>query len=109
MSAVAPVMRFAARFAARSRLSLDPVVIGLTAALLLLGLVMVTSASVTLAARDGDPFFFLERQLLFSLVGVGCACIAIRPRRKLSIASTIWNWLRGFRSSCGVQCPTISC
>jgi cell division protein FtsW len=83
MSAVAPVMRFAAR----SRLSLDPVVIGLTAALLLLGLVMVTSASVTLAARDGDPFFFLERQLLFSLVGVGCACIAIR------VPTAVWERL----------------
>ena len=41
------------------RIILDPVVVGLTAALLLVGLIMVTSASVTLAARDGDPFFFL--------------------------------------------------
>lgn len=62
----------------RAGLSLDPVVIGLTAALLLIGLVMVTSASVTLAARDGDPFFFLERQLLLALVGVGCAAIVVR-------------------------------
>jgi cell division protein FtsW len=57
---------------------LDPVIVGLTAALLLLGLVMVTSASVTLAARDGDPFFFLERQLLFAAVGVACAALALR-------------------------------
>jgi cell division protein FtsW len=74
MSAVAS----ATRLSARSQLLLDPVVIGLTAALLLLGLVMVTSASVTLAARDGDPFFFLERQLLFALLGAGCAAIAVR-------------------------------
>ena len=67
-----------ARVPGRSRLVLDPVVIGLTAALLLLGLVMVTSASVTLAARDGDPFFFAERQLLFALFGTGCAAIALR-------------------------------
>jgi cell division protein FtsW len=74
MSVAAAMMRPSAR----SRLALDPVMIGLTATLLLLGLVMVTSASVTLAARDGDPFFFLERQLLFSLVGVGCAAIVLR-------------------------------
>jgi cell division protein FtsW len=74
MSAVAS----ATRLSARSQLLLDPVVIGLTAALLLLGLVMVTSASVTLAARDGDPFYFLERQLLFALLGAGCAAIAVR-------------------------------
>jgi cell division protein FtsW len=74
MSAIAS----ATRLSGRSRLVLDPVVVGLTAALLLLGLVMVTSASVTLAARDGDPFFFLERQLLFALLGGGCAAIAIR-------------------------------
>jgi cell division protein FtsW len=74
MNAVAP----AVRSLARARLHLDPVTIGITAALLLLGLVMVTSASVTLAARDGDPFFFLERQLAFATVGVLCAAMALR-------------------------------
>ena len=83
MSAIAASVRTPAR----SRLVLDPVVIGLTAALLLLGLVMVTSASVTVAARDGDPFFFLERQLLFALVGAGCAAIAIR------IPTAVWERL----------------
>ncbi len=68
----------AMRHAARGRLHLDLVVIGLVAALLLLGLVMVSSASVTLAARDGNPFFFVERQLLFALVGVGCGAVALR-------------------------------
>ena len=35
------------------------------------GLVMVTSASMSIAAKDlGDPFYFLERQLLFGMVGV---------------------------------------
>jgi cell division protein FtsW len=61
-----------------ARLALDPVTIGLTACLLLLGLVMVTSASVTLGARDGNPFFFLERQLAFALVGALCAAVALR-------------------------------
>jgi cell division protein FtsW len=41
-------------------------------ALLALGLVMVTSASMALADRQlGDPFHFLERQLVFVALGVG--------------------------------------
>ncbi len=68
----------AIRSPARGRIYLDPVVVGLTAALLLLGLIMVTSASVTLAARDGDPFFFLERQALFACLGIGLAAAALR-------------------------------
>jgi cell division protein FtsW len=70
-----------------SRLVLDPVLIGVTASLVLLGLVMVTSASVTLAARDGNPFFFLERQLMFALVGAGFAALALR------IPTTTWEKL----------------
>jgi cell division protein FtsW len=71
----------------RQRLALDPVVIGVSAALLLLGLVMVTSASVTLAARDGDPFFFLERQLLFAAFGAACAAALLR------IPTAVWQRL----------------
>ena len=81
MSAVAGALRVPGR----GRLQLDPVVIGVTAALLLLGLVMVTSASVTLAARDGDPFFFLERQFLFALVGIACATLAVR------VPTQVWD------------------
>ena len=69
---------FAMRQQNRGALHVDMVVVGLTAALLLIGLVMVSSASVTLAARDGDPFFFLERQLLFAGVGVLFAMIGLR-------------------------------
>ena len=83
MSVAAPTLRGLAR----QRLALDPVLIGLSAALLLLGLVMVTSASVTLAARDGDPFFFVERQLLFAGVGAGCAALALR------IPTRVWERL----------------
>jgi cell division protein FtsW len=83
MSAIAASVRMPGR----ARLVLDPVVIGITAALLLLGLVMVTSASVTLAARDGDPFFFLERQLLFAIVGAACAAVAVR------VPTAVWERL----------------
>lgn len=55
---------------------LDPVTIALTLAIVLLGLVMVTSASVSVASREaGDPFYYLERQLLLTLIGVGGAVL----------------------------------
>ena len=45
--------------------------LGLVASLLLVGLVMVTSASMSIAARDlGNPFYFLERQFIFGAAGL---------------------------------------
>ncbi len=55
-------------------LRLDPVMLLLVAAILLLGLIMVTSASVTTAAHEsGDPFAYLERQLLIVASGLALA------------------------------------
>ena len=52
-------------------LRLDPVMLLLVAAILLLGLVMVTSASMTTAAHEsGDPFAYLERQLVIVATGL---------------------------------------
>jgi cell division protein FtsW len=49
----------------------DLVTLGLTAALLLVGIVMVTSASMSIAAKDfADPFYFLERQFIFAMAGL---------------------------------------
>ena len=57
----------------------DPVLLALTAALLLIGLIGVTSASMSIAAKDfGDPFYFLERQLVFGAVGVACGLVMAR-------------------------------
>ena len=57
-------------------LRLDPVILLLVAAILLLGLIMVTSASVTTAAREtGDPFAYLERQLLIVTSGLALAAV----------------------------------
>jgi cell division protein FtsW len=54
----------------------DSVLLVLVAAIVLLGLVMVTSASISIAARDGgEPFAFLERQLLLVLLGCGAAAL----------------------------------
>ena len=58
---------------ARERLPFawDLVTLGLVAALLLVGLVMVTSASMSVAAKDlGSPFYFLERQFVFGVSGL---------------------------------------
>ncbi len=57
----------------------DGVTLGLSAALLLIGLIMVTSASMSIAARDlNAPFFYLERQFLFALLGTGFAWLLTR-------------------------------
>ena len=55
---------------------LDPVTLALVAGIVLLGLVMVTSASVSIAGQEsGEPFYYLERQLLLTLIGAGCAAL----------------------------------
>ncbi len=66
---------------ARERMAFtwDYVTIGLVAALLLAGLVMVTSASMSIAARDlGSPFFYLERQFVYGGLGVLVAWVTTR-------------------------------
>jgi cell division protein FtsW len=56
----------------------------LTLGLLLLGLTMVTSASITVAGRDGAPFAFLERQLILVLIGCATAALTfVIPTEKL--------------------------
>ncbi|MBV9343494.1 MAG: putative lipid II flippase FtsW [Gammaproteobacteria bacterium] len=70
MSVAAPSAR------AGGRIHLDPVTIALVLGIVLLGLVMVTSASVSVASQEsGQPFFYLERQLCLTLIGVGCAAL----------------------------------
>jgi cell division protein FtsW len=64
----------------------DYVTLTLIAALLLLGLVMVTSASMSIAARDlGNPFYFLERQFIFGVAGVMFAWVVTR------VPSELWD------------------
>jgi cell division protein FtsW len=70
MSAVAAT---ASASEARRRPALDGPVVLMTALIVLLGLIMVTSASMGSAAEGGDPFAYLERQLLLVLIGIGCA------------------------------------
>jgi len=54
----------------QQRLALDPVILATVAGLLLVGLVMVTSASLNIGERlNGDPFFHFARQALSALLG----------------------------------------
>lgn len=62
----------------QQRLFLDPVLVSAALGLLLVGLVMVTSASVNLADRTaGEPLLFLERQLVSAGLGILCAMLLV--------------------------------
>jgi len=64
-------MSYGMRVRERMPFAWDYVTLGLVAGLLLIGMVMVTSASMSIAARDlGNPFYFLERQFIFGGAGL---------------------------------------
>jgi cell division protein FtsW len=63
---------------------IDVVFVALTLSILLLGLVMVGSASVSMAAREGgDAFAYLERQLGLTLAGMAFAAVVACIRTEL--------------------------
>jgi cell division protein FtsW len=77
-------MSYGMRARERMPFTWDPVTLGLVAALLLVGMIMVTSASITIAAKDfSDPFYFLERQFVFALCGVAFAWLMTRVPTEL--------------------------
>jgi cell division protein FtsW len=68
------------------RFVFDPWVIGTVAALLLVGLVMVASASISVSEHEtGNPFFYFERQLIFVGLGLVAAMVAI------AIPTSVWE------------------
>jgi len=78
MSSVAhsPLTGFARSGSRGGGVHLDAVTIALALGIALLGLVMVTSASVSIASQaTGEPFYYLGRQLLLTLIGVACAAL----------------------------------
>jgi cell division protein FtsW len=77
-------MSYGVRARERMPFAWDPVTLGLTAALLLVGIVMVTSASMSIAARDNaDPFYFMERQFIFAMGGLLFAWLVTRVPTEL--------------------------
>ena len=82
----AATMSYGHRARERMPFAWDYVTLVLCAALLLIGLIMVTSASMSIADRElGNPFFFLERQLFFGLLGVGFAWMITR------VPTEVWD------------------
>ena len=59
-----------------ARVRIDVLMLLLVSAILLLGLVMVTSASISVAAHEsGDPFAYLQKQLVLLAAGVALAVL----------------------------------
>ena len=72
----AALLGFARSSARSGGVHLDAVTLALVLGIVLLGLVMVTSASVSIASQDtGQPFYYLERQLLLTLIGACCGAL----------------------------------
>ena len=74
-------MPFPARL--RTELKLDPVLLTIVLTLLLGGFVILASASITISdTATGEPFFYLERQLLAALIGAaaGLTCLFVPMR-----------------------------
>jgi cell division protein FtsW len=82
----AATMSYGLRSRERAPFVWDLVTLGLVAALLLIGLIMVTSASMSIAARGlHDPFYYLERQFTYGVVGVLLAWAVSR------VPSAVWD------------------
>src|SRR5690606_12633201 len=79
MSLDSATMPFPARL--RTRLQPDPAILGLALAILLGGLVVLASASISISDNvSGDPFFYVRRQALAAVVGVLAAwCCVLVP------------------------------
>lgn len=68
MTAQSATMPFPARL--KTSLKLDPVLLSLTLGILCSGFVILTSASISISdGATGNPFFYLERQLVAALIG----------------------------------------
>ena len=83
-------MAYARSSGRNSMVHIDGVTIALVLAISLLGLVMVTSASVSIASKEsGQAFYYLERQLLLMLMGGASAalifCIPTQALERLSL------------------------
>ncbi|MEO7775401.1 MAG: putative lipid II flippase FtsW [Steroidobacteraceae bacterium] len=77
-------MPFARSGARGGPLRIDLVTVALVLAISLLGLVMVTSASISIAGKESsEPFAYLVRQLTLTLIGVGCGALLFSLRTEV--------------------------
>jgi cell division protein FtsW len=76
-----PNLREIKGFSAVRLSELDPVLALVTVSLLALGLVMVASASISVADRSlSNPFYYLQRQSIFVVLGLAAAFFVYRIR-----------------------------
>ena len=76
MSLQSATMPFPARL--KTSLQLDPVLLTIVLTLMLGGLVVLASASISISDRaSGDPFFYVERQLIACVIGIAGAFICL--------------------------------
>lgn len=76
MSSRSIIMPFPARL--KTGLKIDPVLIAITGALLLGGFVILASASISISDNAaGNPFFYIQRQLLAAAIGAVAAGICL--------------------------------
>ena len=62
----------------KTEMQLDAVMLGITLALLLGGFVILASASISISENaTGNPFFYLQRQLLAAAIGAGAAAFCL--------------------------------
>jgi len=92
----------------RTELKLDPVLLTIVMTLLLGGLVILASASITISDNvSGNPFFYVERQLLAAAIGAaaGLFCLFIPMRVWQSIGPLLL--LVGLALLCVVLVPGV--
>src|SRR3954468_674440 len=79
MSAAAPTVSSYARSTGQPRrLALDAWLLGTVAALLLIGLVMVASASIGISEKEtGHAFYYFQRQVAYMLTGLVAGLIGL--------------------------------
>jgi cell division protein FtsW len=82
----ATTMSYARSSGQPRRFVFDTWVVGAVATLLLIGLIMVASASIGVSDHEsGNPFFYFERQLLYVLMGLVAAFLA------MAIPTSVWE------------------
>ncbi|MDX2411238.1 MAG: putative lipid II flippase FtsW [Woeseiaceae bacterium] len=106
MTAKSATMPFPARL--RTEFKLDPVLLTIVMTLLLGGFVILASASITISDKiSGDPFFYVERQLLAAVIGAaaGLFCLFVPMRVWQSVSPLLL--LVGLALLCAVLIPGV--
>ncbi|HLB84989.1 MAG TPA: FtsW/RodA/SpoVE family cell cycle protein, partial [Steroidobacteraceae bacterium] len=93
----AATMAYARSSGRPRRLVLDPWVAGPVLALLLIGLVMVASASIGISERElGEPFYYLQRQSMFVALGLVAALVGVTIPTQVWEKHSIWLLVGAF-------------